>query len=189
MPRPKRQAITPELKAAINNIAAKYGHLAEDVASHVTLEVLLHMIEDASFRKQRLGYQRQWCKWTAAKYYRELATYDNYVSGEDAVSALSLDGGEEILFDELVSKKEPTPEKMCIWQETLDAVQDALFQLPVTQERIARLLIDGHEPGEIARKMDMSPSHVSHTTKRMQTNMWRIAKAQNCSDAFGFVAA
>lgn len=168
-----KRAITPELQTAINNIAAKYGHLAEDVSSHVTLEILIHMIEDDSFRKQKLGYQRQWAKWCTKKYYREMETYNNYVSGEEAISALSLDG-EEILFDEFVSKKEPTPEEMCIWQETLDNVQDALFKLPIEQERIARLLMDGNKPGEIAHKLALSPSHVSHLTRRMQANMRKI---------------
>ncbi len=63
---------------------------------------------------------------------------------------------------------------MCIWNETEAAVQDALFQLPVTYERIACLLIDGYEPGEIAYKLAMSPSHVSHTIARMQAKMRQL---------------
>ncbi len=54
--------INPEVCKAINNIAGKYGHLAEDVAAHVTLKFIEHMAEDKTFAQQKPGYQRQWCK-------------------------------------------------------------------------------------------------------------------------------
>lgn len=161
--------IPPEVNAAIQNIAAKYGHLAEDMAAHVTLKMLEHMAEDATFAKQKPGYQRQWAKWTAAKYWRSITTYNLLVADEDALAVLTLDS--EDVYHEFVCRGQPSPEEECLWNETLAAVQNALFQLPVVYERVARLLIDGYKPGEIAHKLAMSRSHVSHITRRMQGKM------------------
>ena len=55
--------------------------------------------------------------------------------------------------------------------EERQAIQSAIEALPAAQRQVARLIMRGYQPAEIAAKLGTSRSNVSHLTDKLQAAM------------------
>lgn len=157
----------------------------EDLAQHLRLTLLEKARRDPKFARQELGYWIRAAKWEARHVWEKATIYNRYVDSEvRAVGAgaphplyteyLDEDRTDEAsAFDELPGAG-LTPEQEVEQRQTSAALRAAIDQLPDQQRRVASLHLRGFAPHEIARKLKLSKSSVSHLTARAIANLQKI---------------
>lgn len=163
-------ALHPILISRIDSICAKYGPLADDVASHVMVKLVEKFSTDQHFARQQIGYHIKFAKWEAQKYMQAAARYDKYVTDEPQLVDQET-GDVAPFFEEMCSANEPGVEEQVIAHEFEREVESALDRLPPHQRRVAHLLMADYRPNEIAYKLGISQSGVSKLASRLQATM------------------
>ncbi len=137
----------------------------EDAAQAVALKLLEVARATPRFARQSSHYHVKRAAWEARHYREKSHIYDRYVACEP--HALDPEDGEPVsAFDEYLPADTLTPEDALIERDTLDSIHAAIDALPAAQRKVARLLAAGFDPSDIARKLGMSRSSVSHAIAR-----------------------
>ena len=139
---------------------------SEDTAQAINLRLLELGAADASFGEQSVGYHIKRAAWEARHVQEKATIYDRYVA-EEPTAYLPLEDETVNAFDELIAAPGLTPEEAVIQNETRAALQAAIDELPASQRAIARLFLSGYQPAEIADKLGISRSAVSHQFSRL----------------------
>ncbi len=154
--------LTPQLMNQIQRMASRFGRDpmdADDILSEI-LEAIFRLCSDSDSNSRILTKAR----WIALSHKKTERIYTKYVGVEtDATAALN-DDEEEI---ELDFTDELTPEMEAEHLEMAAALEEAISTLDVTDQKIVRLLKDGFQPADIARKMAVSRSAISQRMSRI----------------------
>lgn len=161
----------PTLTARIETISRKYGPVAEDVKAHVTL-ALVEKLQDPHFAAQQVGYQIKYAKWEAQKFQQKAARYNRYVEDEPQITD-EFSGEEVSAIDEIIPG-DVSAEEHVIRQETIIAVRRAVLALTPQQRQVASLLGQGFKPSEVAERLGLSRSNVSHIADRMRAALKEV---------------
>jgi RNA polymerase sigma factor (sigma-70 family) len=155
---------SPVLRSRIRSISRKYGHQAEDVEQHIWLTLFNLAEKDSAFARQSPGYWIKRAKWEGQRYIHACSTYDRYVESEQVIEG---DYGEEVSNFDLISNGCPTPEEEVERRQFYAAVNT----LPIKQKQVIEMLLIGYRPDEIANKLGVSRSSVSHFINRARTQL------------------
>jgi len=128
---------------------------SRELAKDVVSDVFLHLWE----AREELG------RVANLKAYLYISTRNrtlNYLKSK------SVSGSEELTEKALASLEQSAESffEALLHAETVRALREAVDALPVECKRVAELVLKGHSTGEIAEKLGISPSAVSHQKAR-----------------------
>ncbi len=159
--------LTPKLLNTLEGMAFRYAggnrHVADDIFSEM-LEAIAHM-DDEETRQRILTKAR----WVALSHLKAERIYAHYVGTECEAAVTEPD-----------DERDEEPEDAdCVFADRFDvehydeqlelaaSIELVIDTLEVTDQKIVRLLKDGFQPAEIARKLDVSRSAVSQRMTRI----------------------
>lgn len=138
----------------------------DDARQEMYLALVEREAKDPRFASQQVGYHIRAAHFAAWHHREKAIIYDKYVSGEPVIT--DGNGDEVSIFDTMiVFDDEQSVESQVEAREAAHELRAAIETLPAHQARIARLLLAGYAPSEIAYKLGVSRANISQISRRM----------------------
>ncbi len=155
--------LTPRLLKHLQHIAAHFGRdrmEADDIYGEM-LEAIVRLSSDEDSNSRILTRAR----WIALSHVKAQRIYTKHVGPQSDAEVSFIENDEEEV--ECLFADETTPEQEAEDLEKVAALEIAIATLDTTDQRIVRLLKDGFQPVDIARKLDVSRSAISQRMTRI----------------------